>query len=301
MGFLLIANISYSTPSTTISTPNSFSSNTVIQSSDMNSNFSEHQSKYNTHSHVDITQVGTITSGTWNGTIVTTQYGGTSSDFSGVASGAIIYFDGTGTTTTLARPTGTASGAVIYFDFATLTPKWLSPGTNGQFLKTNGNGANPSWAAGGGKVKQVVNTQTGAVATGTTVIPNDNTIPQNTEGDEYMTLAITPTSATNRLKIEVVWNGATSNASASVMAAALFQDSTAGALAAAPQSSTTAGETRSITFIHYMTAGTTSATTFKVRAGIENAGTTTFNGAAGTQMYGGVMASSITISEIEPD
>ena len=53
---------------------------------------------------------------------------------------------------------------------------------------------------------QVVNTQTGAVDTGTTAMPCDDTIPQNTEGDEFMTLAITPTSATNKLKIDVVFN-----------------------------------------------------------------------------------------------
>lgn len=33
-----------------------------------------------------------------------------------------------------------------------------------------------------GAVLQVVNTHSGAVATGTTVIPNDDTLPQNTEG-----------------------------------------------------------------------------------------------------------------------
>ena len=53
------------------------------------------------------------------------------------------------------------------------------------------------------RLVQVVNTQTGAVATGTTVMPIDDTIPQNTEGDQYMTLAITPTHASNKLLIEV--------------------------------------------------------------------------------------------------
>ncbi len=48
-------------------------------------------------------------------------------------------------------------------------------------------------------VVQVVNTQDGAVATGTTVLPWDDTIPQNTEGDQYMSLSITPTNASNKL------------------------------------------------------------------------------------------------------
>ena len=52
------------------------------------------------------------------------------------------------------------------------------------------------------RLVQVVNTETGAVATGTTNAVADNTIPQNTEGDEYMTLAITPTNTNNKLLIQ---------------------------------------------------------------------------------------------------
>ena len=44
--------------------------------------------------------------------------------------------------------------------------------------------------------------------------------------------------------------------------------------------------------------GTTSATTFKIRAGGNGAGTWTFNGQSGARRYGGVEASSITITEI---
>ena len=72
-----------------------------------------------------------------------------------------------------------------------------------------------------GGVVQVVNTTTGAVATGTTTMPQDDTIPQNTEGDEYMTLAITPKDATNKLKIDVVWHGS-SGASSGIMVAGLL-------------------------------------------------------------------------------
>ncbi len=146
-----------------------------------------------------------------------------------------------------------------------------------------------------GSVIQVVNTQTGAVASGSTSIPNDDTVPQNTEGDEYMTLAITPTNASNKLKIDVVVIGSTAGENGS--AAALFQDSTAGALAAANGGGVTDNR-QAVIFTHYMTAGTTSATTFKVRAGSAS-GTFTFNGIGAGRRYGGVMASSITITEIK--
>lgn len=147
-----------------------------------------------------------------------------------------------------------------------------------------------------GSIVQVVNTQTGAVATGTTTVPSDDSIPQNTEGDEYMTLAITPKSATNKLKIDVVFNYETSSADSHCVA--LFQDSTADAISAAQDFQGT-NEEGCVSFTHFMTAGTTSATTFKVRSGNAGAGTTTFNGEASARRFGGVMASSITIEEIK--
>ena len=82
-----------------------------------------------------------------------------------------------------------------------------------------------------GAVVQVVNTTSVAVATGTTTIPLDDTIPQNNEGTEFLTLAITPTNASNKLKIEVsgLWG---TSADTNWVILALFQDSTANALSA---------------------------------------------------------------------
>jgi hypothetical protein len=147
-----------------------------------------------------------------------------------------------------------------------------------------------------GKVVQVVNTTTGASATGTTTMPHDDTIPQNSEGTEYMTLAITPTSSSNKLLIEWVANIATS--APMQMTTALFQDSTSNALAVLLEynSNTNAGVVMSGK--HYMAAGTTSSTTFKLRCASQNAATMTFNGYSGSRLYGGALASSITITEI---
>jgi hypothetical protein len=146
-----------------------------------------------------------------------------------------------------------------------------------------------------GNVIQVVNYQTGAYASGTTPIPFDDTIPQNTEGTEFMILAITPTNASSKLLIEVT--AFIANSTSQWVNGALFQDSTANALAAITNfnSDATGGEV--MTFSHYMTAGTTSSTTFKFRAGCNVAATTYLNGQA-ARFLGGVMASSITIMEI---
>lgn len=148
-----------------------------------------------------------------------------------------------------------------------------------------------------GFIVQAVSTSYSAVATGTTVIPQDDTIPQNTEGDEYMTQAITPKSATNILVIRATIFLA-SSVSAQNIAAAIFQDTTASAIAVNGQTySATANKVCSIVVEHRMVAGTTSATTFKVRAGGSAAGTTTFNGAAGARLYGAITKSSIVIEE----
>lgn len=156
-------------------------------------------------------------------------------------------------------------------------------------------------SAGGssGAIAQVKNFQTAAVATGSFVIPYDDTIPQNTEGTEFMTLAITPTSASNKLLIEVLFQWSIP-ASSATNVIAIFQDSTVDALAAVAVTQPTSQGLNSTTLLHYMTAGTTSPTTFKVRAGPAAAGTLTLNGQTGARKLGGVSASSITITEITP-
>lgn len=154
--------------------------------------------------------------------------------------------------------------------------------------------SNASLAA--GIVCQVVNTVSTAVNTGTTLIPNDDTIPQITEGDEYMTLAITPKSATNVLIIEVVAMMANSSAGGS-QTGAIFQDAGANALAASAIRMPGANLPMTLITKHTMTAGTASATTFRYRSGNESAGTTTFNGRSGARLYGAITKSSITIME----
>jgi hypothetical protein len=148
-----------------------------------------------------------------------------------------------------------------------------------------------------GAVLQVKNLQTGAVATGTTLIPFDDTIPQITEGNQYMSLAITPISATSKLLICVVATVGSSVAN-QWMTSALFQDSTANALAVNSVFTPNATAFAPCVFNYFMTSGTTSSTTFTVRSGGSDAGTTTFNGQSAARRFDGVMASSITITEI---
>ena len=169
---------------------------------------------------------------------------------------------------------------------------------SGQIIKLEYDGTNFVFQANltGGVIQQVF-VEDGAVDTGTTLFPIADVIPDNADGDEYMTLAITPTNASNRLVIEVIVNLAHS-ASENSLQAGLFQDSTVNALAAtwAGRDGTGTAECQ-VVLRHAMAAGTTSSTTFKIRAGSGGAGTTTFNGKGAGRIFGGVMASSIVITE----
>ena len=193
---------------------------------------------------------------------------------------------GTALTTTAASIAGSVSGAI------TLVAPSVA-GTNTLTLPA----VTDTVAIQSQAVRQVVSTQTGAMTTGSTVIPADDTIPQITEGNEYMTCTITPKSTTSRLIIEVVLTGATS--ATGTVIAALVQDATSSALAAGFGVSAFSNLAFSpIKFTHTMTSGTVAATTFRVRAGSNNVGTLTFNGMSGVRSLGGVMASSIVITEI---
>lgn len=149
-----------------------------------------------------------------------------------------------------------------------------------------------------GQLAQMVTSATGTVATGTTLMLADNSVPQNTAGDQYLSLAITPKSATSTLEIDI--SMVLSSSVANNLIVALFQDAAANALAANITYQGTATGNVVVTLKHIVTAGTTSATTFKVRAGGNNAGTTTFNGVGGLQKLGGVSSSRITIKEYSP-
>ena len=150
----------------------------------------------------------------------------------------------------------------------------------------------------GGKLLQQVNTQTGAVATGTTIFPEDDSIPQNTEGDEYMTLSITPKSANSIINIEAhVFYSCTASTRAGL---GLFKDSDADALAFTSNFIKDLTSMGNMQVFYSETSGNTTARTYKVRCGnIQTAGTFTFNGQSGTRKFGGTVLSTIRILEIE--
>lgn len=182
----------------------------------------------------------------------------------------------------------------------TVNTKYSLPtvdGTANQVLTTNGAGTTSWQTFTTSKIVQIVNAPLTAWAKSTTTIPTDDTIPQNTEGTELMTLAITPKNVNNILLIEFSTFGYTG--AATLISLALFQDTTAGALSAIWLLNDTS-KAGSGLLRHVMVAGTTSATTFKIRFG--NSSSTLEADINGTtsRYFGGVAATLFTITEFTP-
>jgi hypothetical protein len=155
----------------------------------------------------------------------------------------------------------------------------------------------PDANAPSGSVIQVVTATISSFASTTATIPLDDTIPQNTEGAEFLTCSITPSSSSSKLYIDVVFNTCVN--AVAIATIALFQDSTANALISSWGLTSIANAPPTpMTMSYSMTAGTTSSTTFKVRGGANSAGTFQVNGASGARYLGGSMISFIRITEV---
>lgn len=126
-------------------------------------------------------------------------------------------------------------------------------------------------------------------------IPADDTIPQNSEGVELVTASITPKSSTNRLRIRASFSAAVGATGA--VACALFQDSTANAIASRFLRAAS-DDVIQFEIEHEMAAGTTSAITFKLRAGPGAAALNLYiNGSTSARLGGGTQAVRMRITE----
>lgn len=148
------------------------------------------------------------------------------------------------------------------------------------------------------KLVQFSSFETGDVATGTTTIPDDDSRPEITEGDEYLSLVHTPLDASNILLVQVVVHS--SSSVGGLHSVALFKDGGTFAIASAGFHIVNSNFFWTHPLSHSLVAGTTSAITFTVRIGNSGAGTTTLNGRGSGRKHGGVLLSSIKISEFRP-
>lgn len=147
-----------------------------------------------------------------------------------------------------------------------------------------------------GQVMQSNMVEDSAVATGTTTLPWDDTIPQKTEGNQYLSLSLTPSSPSSLLVVDV--RAAITYSGANWQTMALFRDSGADAIAAIYRYITTGTDGGRMDLKTRVVSATTSSTTFSMRSGNTAAGTTTFNGQSGARLMGGVANSFLTVDEV---
>lgn len=127
-------------------------------------------------------------------------------------------------------------------------------------------------------------------------MPYDDSIPQNNEGDEVLTVSITPIYSDSILEI-VFSSIITTDATATSITVALFQDSTASALQARAYSNSVLQLCRIGFLRHIMVSGTTSATTFKIRIGPDASSAYVNGDTLGTRLMGGISNTTLTVKE----
>lgn len=153
-----------------------------------------------------------------------------------------------------------------------------------------------------GNVVQSVYTSSSAADTTQEQIPWDDTAPTNGEGKELSAIntTITPTSASNKLRVEVCVNLSDNSAlGAERVIMGLFRDSVSNSVATVGLISDDNGSTSWQAVITYeVIAGSTSATTFKIRYGNASGGITYVNDVNGNATFGGTQISWMRISEI---
>lgn len=130
------------------------------------------------------------------------------------------------------------------------------------------------------------------------VLPADDTIPQNTEGTELLSVAITPKSTSS--KLYCVWEGMFAHGtSGQNIAVAMFRNGVANAIAATAETSTSGSPLQKLSDSVEISPSTTSEVTISVRYGTGGSGTVYVNGGAGSRTFGGVAKVTLKVFEIK--
>ena len=202
-------------------------------------------------------------------------------------------------------------GDLAYYDGS----KWtrLAKGTAGQLLATNSGATAPEWAAAPttGSVVQTKSVVYSTEGTSTAIYTapglRSSTAFPNTEGTEILTLAITPTSTSNYLRIftSVLFDTQPDSIYPMIV---LHRDAITDGLQAAIGHSWHGGDPDHVTLNHIMQVPSTSAQTYRIRVG-QSGGRTTgtlyinrgnVNVDPNATIWGGVGQSVMTIVEYVP-
>jgi len=147
-----------------------------------------------------------------------------------------------------------------------------------------------------GSVLQVKNSQSQTQVSGSTDIPLDNTIPQNSEGTEILTVTITPAADSNTVLIQA--NFMVSANAGKTMVLALFRDSGSDAIAVTSRYATgNASVVENLTLAFMDSPSTTDPITYKIRFGVN--GATYYVNDGSTAYFGSKRGSSLVAQEIK--
>jgi hypothetical protein len=132
-----------------------------------------------------------------------------------------------------------------------------------------------------------------------TDLPVDDSIPAITEGNEVMSLTVTPTNAASLLRIRA--NLAVGVSTTGNAGAGLWVDATSAALIAEGQRVEGSTDVRRFVIDHFVSASNTTQRVYHVRIGPDTGVTNAFlNGSGGGRYFGGVMSSTLSVEEILP-
>ncbi len=192
---------------------------------------------------------------------------------------------------------GNSSGAASRLGIGSAAQYLRSDGTDAAWHALSAadlSGATPRANMPPGSIIQSVRASTNAYSSHSTAIPADDTIPQNTEGEQVLTATITPTSTSTRVRCYVVLqvDGAAQEA-----IAAIFRGAGVNALYAA-SSYANLDALNQLILDYEDVPGSVAAQVYNIRAGTNGGAALTINGLSGGRLFGGVCVSSILLQEI---
>lgn len=175
-----------------------------------------------------------------------------------------------------------------------------SPPTSGQALAYNGSNWVPTSI--GAASSRLVARKTAEYNLNvdlSTIIPVDDTVPQNTEGAEILSITHAASAAGNLIRLR--FSGVPTASAASVIAAAMFKSGSSDAISATMTEVSVAGVRAQMCMESEVTAATTSSQTYSVRVGPGSGGINVrFNGTNTERRFGGSMKATLILEEIIP-
>ena len=147
-----------------------------------------------------------------------------------------------------------------------------------------------------GDVIQHRRTQSGAVATATGGVPNDDTKPLVSEGDQFFSIALTPVLYPSLIRCEHI--GFYAHTTSQRLNACIFQSGSTESIGVGAEFADATGAPYMIAARAAHIISSASAVTFSVRANGATGATLTLNGSAGSRLWGGALCSTLEVNEV---